>query len=131
MPTYIEELAEWVKNRESSKRKQDKNLVAFLAIQEDIRAAIDAGYPLRTIWEHLHQAGKITYRYETFLRHVQRRIREKQPRPAKTEKPQPIEAATSVSPQPMPVPNNQPPAPAKSTMSGFTFNPIPDPEKLF
>jgi hypothetical protein len=120
MPTYLEDLAEWVKNRESPKRRQDKNLVVFLALEGDIRSAIDAGYPLRTIWEHLHQGGKIAYRYETFLKHVRRRIGN-----------QPRRGPMPASPQPMPERNDGPAAPAQSTLPGFTFNPIPDPEKLF
>ncbi len=74
---YVDELASWVKKKESSKRRQDKSLVAFLAIRDDVVAAIDAGYSLKTIWEHLTETKKITYRYETFLKHVKTRVKGK------------------------------------------------------
>lgn len=74
---YTEELAEWVKQRAATRPRQDKSLVAFLAVREDIHEAIDAGYALKTIWEHLHEKGKISYRYETFLKHVNKHIKGK------------------------------------------------------
>ena len=42
--TYPEELAEWVKGREAKKPRQDKHVVAFLAVKSDVQAALDAGY---------------------------------------------------------------------------------------
>ena len=73
--SYTEQLAEWVKKREASRPRQDKNVVAFLAVRADVKDAMDAGYALKTIWEHLHETGKIAYRYETFLKHVKRHIK--------------------------------------------------------
>jgi len=77
MPSsYTEELAEWVKKREAAKpKRQDKNWVAFLAVSNDVKAAIVAGYSLTTIWEHLHETGKIQVRYETFAKYVRRHIK--------------------------------------------------------
>lgn len=49
-------------------------MVAFLAVRADVQEAIAAGYAVKTIWEHLHETGKIPYRYETFLKHVRRYI---------------------------------------------------------
>jgi Family of unknown function (DUF5338) len=69
--TYINELAAWVSGSEGIKR-QDKNTVAFLAVQEDVRLARDAGYTLKTIWEHLSVSGRITCSYDTFRRNVRR-----------------------------------------------------------
>ncbi|MBU0791961.1 MAG: TraK family protein, partial [Gammaproteobacteria bacterium] len=79
--SYTDELAEWVKKREASRPRQDKSLVAFLAVRDDIHEAIDAGYSLKTIWEHLHEQGKIPYRYETFLKHVNKHIKGGKVRP--------------------------------------------------
>jgi hypothetical protein len=67
---YIDTLAEWVKKRETVKSRRDRHWVAFLAIKADVEAVIEAGYALRTIWEHMKETGKITYRYETLLKHV-------------------------------------------------------------
>jgi hypothetical protein len=69
---YTETLAEWAKKRETEKSRRDRHWVAFLAVKADVEAAIEAGYALRTIWEHMRETGKITYRYETFLKHVHR-----------------------------------------------------------
>ncbi|MDO9013673.1 MAG: TraK family protein, partial [Polynucleobacter sp.] len=46
--TYPEQLGEWVKRRESTQR--DKNLVAFLAVRDDVKAAVEAGYSVKTVW---------------------------------------------------------------------------------
>jgi phytoene/squalene synthetase len=73
--SYTEELAQWVNKRQASRARQDKNVVAFLALKRDVQAAMDAGYSLLTIWEHLHDKGKLPYRYETFLKHVRRHIK--------------------------------------------------------
>ena len=56
--SYPEELAEWVKKREATRPRQDKNVVAFLALKSDVQDAIAAGYSLLTIWEHLHEKGR-------------------------------------------------------------------------
>ncbi len=124
--SYTEELAEWVKKREATRPRQDKNVVAFLAIKEDVQAAITAGYSLLTIWEHLHEKGRIPYRYETFLKHVRRYIKGRPPvvgagiEPMKSNEPQPAPNKPVVKKQPA-----KPEAP-----SGFTFNPIPNKEDL-
>lgn len=72
---YTDELAEWVTKREKTRPRQDKGLVAFIAVKADIAEAIDAGYALKTIWAHLNDTGKIPYRYETFLKHVKKHIK--------------------------------------------------------
>ena len=56
---YIEELSEWVKKHEAQGQRKHKNLVTFFALRADVKAAIGAGYALKTIWEHLHETRKI------------------------------------------------------------------------
>jgi ABC-type ATPase with predicted acetyltransferase domain len=73
--TYPEELAEWVKGREAKKPRQDKHVVAFLAVKSDVQAALDAGYAMKTIWEHMKETGRLRCRYETFTQHVKRYIK--------------------------------------------------------
>lgn len=75
--SYTDQLAEWAKKRDASRPRQDKNVVAFLAVRTEVKEAMDAGYALKTIWEHMHELGKIPYRYETFLKHVRRCINER------------------------------------------------------
>ena len=105
--TYIEELTAWVKKRESPKQKRDKNLATFLALRTDLKAAIEVGYTVKTIWEHLSETEKISCRYETFLKHIRRHITQQN---------------DLLKPQ-----KKEPPAPLR----GFTFNPIPKIEDLF
>ena len=67
---YTETLSEWVKKREPPRTKRDIQKIAFLAVRADVKAAIEAGYALKTIWEHMTETGKITYRYATFLKYA-------------------------------------------------------------
>ena len=104
---YTETLSEWVKKRETARTKRDIQKIAFLAVRADVKAAIEAGYALKTIWEHMTETGKITYRYVTFLKYAN------------------LECKT--------VPPGEPPEqkisqPAK--IAGFTFNAIPKKEDL-
>ena len=48
--TYTDELGEWVKKRKEKRPKQDLATVAFMAVLEDVKAAIEAGYAQKTIW---------------------------------------------------------------------------------
>ena len=75
--TYPDDLAEWVKGRQAKKPRQDKQ-VAFLAVKSDVQAALDAGYAMKTIWEHMQEKGRLRCRYETFTQHVKRYIRDAQ-----------------------------------------------------
>lgn len=126
---YTEELAEWVKQRAASRPRQDKSLVAFLAVREDIHEAIDAGYALKTIWEHLHEKGKIPYRYETFLKHVNKHIKGKTVRPSiPTNKPTsdvPVAVVTQKTQSKV-----RAVATEKPKADGFSFNATPRKEEL-
>lgn len=110
---YKEELAAWIKKGEASSSKQDKNLITFLAVRADVKAAIEAGYTIKIIWKHLRGKGKISYNYETSLKYVQHHITQVKGSYPKQK------AGVVTKPQP-PVP-----------LRGFTFNPIPKKEDLF
>lgn len=71
--TYPERLGEWVKRRESTRR--DKNIVAFLAVRDDVKDAVEAGYAVRTIWANMHEEKRVAFGYDTFLNYVNRHIR--------------------------------------------------------
>ena len=52
------------KKRETTRTKRDIQKIAFLAVRAGvIKAVIEVGYALKTIWEHITETGKITYRY--------------------------------------------------------------------
>lgn len=130
--SYTEELADWVSKRKAQRPRQDKNIVAFLAVKGDVKAALDAGYSMKTIWEHLHETGRIEYRYETFTLHVKRHIRAKPLAGNQVEqqqeqsKPQAPAAATKPD-QAQSEPRKTPPP----SVGGFTFNATPKKEDLF
>lgn len=69
---YTETLSEWVKKQETARTKRNIQKIAFLAVRTDVKLAIEAGYALKTIWEHMTETGKITCRYETFLKYANR-----------------------------------------------------------
>ena len=123
---YVEELAKWVKKHEALRPRKNKNLVAFLSVRADVKAAIGAGYAFKTIWEHLFETEKISYRYETFLRHVRRHITQSPTNQVKGSNPEQKAWAVKQDGSPKPQ-KNDPPAP----IGGFTFNPIPRKEDLF
>jgi hypothetical protein len=73
---YVEELTEWANKRNAKKPRQSMAAIAFIAARDDVKAAMDAGYALKTIWEHMNETGNFPYRYETFLKHVRKHIKE-------------------------------------------------------
>ena len=56
---YTETLSEWVKKRSKPPKL---NVIGrrshFLAVRADVKVAIEAGYALKTIWEHMTETGK-------------------------------------------------------------------------
>jgi hypothetical protein len=52
-----------------------KNRAAFLAVRDDVKHAIDDGWPVNTIWQTLHEEKKIAFSYQAFRIYVNRLIR--------------------------------------------------------
>jgi hypothetical protein len=73
--SYPDELAAWIEKRAAKKRRQDAAAVAFLAVRGDVKAAMDSGYAVTTIYEHMRETGRVKCSYETFRKHVQRFIK--------------------------------------------------------
>jgi hypothetical protein len=120
--TYPELLGEWVKRRESAKR--DSNLVAFLAVRDDVMAAVDAGYSVKTIWTNMHEAKRVSFGYDTFLNYVNRHIRRVGKDAPITAKAKPdLQTGSAQGP---PEKKAKPPDP----ITGFTFNSAPKKEDL-
>jgi hypothetical protein len=129
--SYSDELAEWVRRRPSSKR--DKNMVAFLAVRDDVEEALAKGYPVSTIWAHMYENKRVAFRYEMFLHYVNRHVRR--------QKAQPMITATTAPNSPaavkttLPKLEKQPPVSIvksshPSAPAGFTFNAAPNKEEL-
>jgi hypothetical protein len=123
---YSSELGEWVRRRESSRR--EKNVVAFLAVRDDVKVAIEAGFSSRTIWRNLQEQGRLAFGYNTFLNYVNRYIRQASGASVPVTKNKP---AASLPAQPASAlrPGS---APRKSQegMPGFAFNAAPRKEDL-
>lgn len=126
--TYPKQLGDWVKQRVSTRR--DMNLVAFLAVREDVKVAVEAGFAVKTVWRNMRETGRIDFGYDTFLNHVNRLIRRSSVEP------------TSVAPQLNPTrinderqqqlkPGHTAQKAAKpASVAGFTFNPEAKKEDL-
>ncbi|OQW86272.1 MAG: hypothetical protein BWK72_18025 [Rhodoferax ferrireducens] len=106
-----------------------QNRAAFLALRVDIKQALDDGWPVKSIWETLHEEGKVDFSYQAFRGYANRLILS----PPATEPPAPIPAA--VIPEPGPS-NPTKPASSKTAVkkpeppAGFTFNSKPNKEDL-
>lgn len=118
--TYPELLGEWVKQRESTRR--DKNLVAFLAVRDDVKAAVEAGYAVKTVWTNMHESKRIMFGYDTFLNYVNRLIRRPQVD-------QTVTTDSSITPSKVGKKTAAKAKPAE-TATGFNYNPIPNKEDL-
>lgn len=135
--SYTEELAAWVEKRAEKKRRQDAAAVAFMAVKSDVVAAMEAGYALTTIWEHMHETGKVKCSYETFRKHVHRFIQSAPVKPAPS-KPAPSPASVepkggSTKPEATGAASKKPETPKKSeapVIGGFTFDATPKKEEL-
>lgn len=134
---YMQELAEWASQKKAKQPRQDKHVVAFLAVRDDVKAALDGGYAMKTIWEHMRETGRISSRYETFTLHVKRFITDV--KPVATPKPAPASGSSKpaaikkAEPSPVvealePVPGE--PKKATSSLPTFSFNPVARKEDL-
>ena len=50
------------------------NRAAFLALRQDIKDAMADGWNVMSIWETLHEEGKVSFGYEAFRKYVNRLI---------------------------------------------------------
>ena len=77
---YERELAVWITERQRAEQlKRRESVAVFLGVQSDVVEARAAGFSLKTIWSHMHETGRLKFRYETFLKYVRRHITEATP----------------------------------------------------
>ena len=72
---YTDDLKDWVEKQATISNRR-KYLSSFLAVRENVAEALKEKYPMKIIWEHLFESGKIEFHYETFRRYVKQHIRE-------------------------------------------------------
>lgn len=122
--SFREELAAWVAQRDQATRpKRQDAQAAFLAVRADVIEATAAGYALKTIWEHLREAGRVSFRYETFLKHVRRHITN-----PPTEQSKPVLVKRSNEPPSKPI--HQPRKVEPAGIPSFHYNPRMDDKDL-
>lgn len=121
-----------------------KNRAIFLALRAEVDAAMKDGWPVKTIWETLHDEGRVTFSYQAFRLYVNKLILQegaddqgKQPGqvPATA-----APAAGSVSTSPAPAPaaaaalpearTTEPVITPNQELGGFNFNTKPQKESL-
>ena len=127
---YTDELAEWVEER--SRQGRGRKLAVFFGVADDVRAALDAGYSAKTIWSNLQETGRIDFRYETFMRYVNRLIKKgMEARPGTQSGASLVAAgaapaALETPPMPSATPRSPSASPARRAgMPTFKFNPLP------
>jgi len=99
-----------------------QNRSAFLTLREDIRLAINDGWPVKTIWETLHEEGKISFSYQSFRNYVNSLILQSMTNEASEDHNQPSsDENNKLSVEKDTKPEKQP---------GFVFNPVPNKEEL-
>jgi len=108
-----------------------RNRAAFLALRGEVKQAIDDGWPVKMIWETLHDEGRVAFSYQAFRGYVNRLILSP---PANEEATAPVVAGPSGQAAPRSVPQSaRTPAewkPEKLAATGFTFNRTPKKEDL-
>lgn len=126
---FADELAAWVKKKPAKQPRQDRHVIAFLAVKEDVKSALDAGYSMKTIWEYMQETGRIATRYETFTLHVKRYIKNA-PAPVRQE-PAAAEPAPQAKSKPKSKAKPQAAKTASTGIKGFNYNPKIDDSELF
>lgn len=114
-------------------KKGARNRAAFLALREDIRQALADGWPVKSIWETLHEEGKVDFSYQAFRGYANRLILAAKPPPGAPSPSPPATPSTTPPTSAPPAPATPPrPAsqPARVAPAGFSFNPVPNKEEL-
>jgi len=75
--SYPEKLAKWINAQKGSSSRYKKHLVSFLAIKDDVKAALNTGHTMKNIWLHMRAEGKISFSYKSFTQYVHRYLKEK------------------------------------------------------
>jgi len=119
-----ERIAERAKKKKPSRNAQ--NRAAFLAVRADVKQALDDGWPVKSIWETLHEEGKVTFSYQAFRGYVNRLILAVKADAALSPASEPAKPREDAKPEAAASSTKQKPA----RMPGFIFQPNPDKKDL-
>lgn len=118
---YIEELAEWGKQRKPPK---ERHRVAYLAVEHEVASAMTAGYTIKSIWRHMRATDRVQCSYEAFLNFVRRSQAHQSPAAMSQNSIHPNDSATlPQSVQAVARPIFKKAAQTSKTIPGFVFNP--------
>ncbi|WP_426811692.1 TraK family protein (plasmid) [Pseudomonas sp. WOUb67] len=127
-----ERIAERMRNKKASVGAQNRG--AFLALKSEIAQAISDGWPIKSIWETLHEEGKVKFSYQAFRNYVNSLLlggKQAGTPPAKAEAavPQAIQDKPAKPPVPAKQRANEPRAnPTAPQPEGFNFDAKPNKE---
>ena len=109
--TLAERIAERINQQPHARKASGK--VAFLALKDEIALAVQSGWPVKEIWQTLHDEGRVAVGYHAFNLYVNKYIRD------------PVAATTHAT---APSPTAKEPTPA--TPAGFRINASPKKEDI-
>jgi hypothetical protein len=109
--TLAERIAERINQQPQARKASGK--VAFLALKDEIAQAVQSGWPVKEIWQTLHDEGRVAVGYHAFNLYVNKYIRE----PA---------AAATLAAAPPPAAKE----PASPLPTGFRINASPKKEDI-
>lgn len=72
--TLDERIAERINQQPQTRKASGR--VAFLALKDEIAQAVQSGWPVKEIWQTLHDEGRIAVGYHAFNLYVNKYIRE-------------------------------------------------------
>ena len=105
---------------------ENQNRATFLALRPDIKQALGDGWSVKSIWETLHEEGKVSFGYDAFLRYTKRLVL-----PPAGRTPPRIQAGQTDIAMTVEQKTGEPEAKeALPQIGGFTFNPSPKKEDL-
>jgi Family of unknown function (DUF5338) len=107
------------------------NRAAFLALRDEVKQALDDGWPIKEIWETLHEEGGIAFSYTVFCRYVKRLIvvqRSKRGWEDDLVKKQKEKNMGKPASAGLRQKDNKT---ATTGLRGFVYNPVPNEEELF
>ncbi len=109
--------------------RNGQNRATFLAIRGDVKQALDDGWPVKTIWETLHEEGKVSFSYQAFRGYANRLILSSPASRTTVSTPMAVDSRIGRQHGPATAPATEK-NPGGPTTSGFTFNRTPKKEDL-
>ncbi len=112
------------RTRKKSPSRNAQNRAAFLALRGDVKQALDDGWPVKSIWETLHDESKVTFSYQAFRGYVNRLILSEKEASISSQTEKPIIEKKEVQEK------IEPPKKRPAQIAGFVFQANPNEKDL-